>query len=168
MNLGVITDGISRDLNHALKVAREFDLDYAELQYVWDKEIGDHSSSEMSEIKVLLNNYGIAFLVQGNYSGASNFFNNAKSKVESKGLIFETEILDFHLGIAAIGISNRKNSKNPAGAHNKTFVGNTLLFDKKKPDGLFMPPYFCNDIDLAMLQSKLFVTRCENPMKILK
>jgi sugar phosphate isomerase/epimerase len=59
MKLGVITDGISRDLNHALKVAREHDLDYAELQYDWDKEIGDHSPSEMSQIKSLLNNYGM-------------------------------------------------------------------------------------------------------------
>ena len=51
----------------------------------------------------------------------------------------------------------RKNSKNPSGSHNKTFVGHTLLFDEKKPEELFMPPYFCNDIALAMLQSKLFV-----------
>ena len=39
--LGVITDCISRDLEHALQVATEHDLEYAELQFVWDKEVGD-------------------------------------------------------------------------------------------------------------------------------
>ena len=43
MKTGVICDGISRDLDHALTVMSEFDLEYAELQFVWDKEVGDHS-----------------------------------------------------------------------------------------------------------------------------
>ena len=34
MKLGVITDGIDRDLEHALKVMNETGLDYAELQFV--------------------------------------------------------------------------------------------------------------------------------------
>ena len=55
MKLGVITDGISRDLKHALKVMREFNLEYAELQYVGDKEVGNHSNKEIKEIKDLLN-----------------------------------------------------------------------------------------------------------------
>ena len=55
MKLGVITDGISRDLKHALKVMGEFNLEYAELQYVGDKEVGDHSNKEIKEIKDLLN-----------------------------------------------------------------------------------------------------------------
>ena len=58
MKLGVICDGISRDLGHALKVMDEFDLDYAELQFVWDKEVGDHTSDEVSGIKALLNGHG--------------------------------------------------------------------------------------------------------------
>ena len=43
MKLGVICDGISRDFAHAVDVMDEFDLEYAELQFVDDKEIGDHS-----------------------------------------------------------------------------------------------------------------------------
>ncbi len=43
MKLGVICDGISRDLRHAVDVMDEFDLDYAELQYVGDTEVGDHT-----------------------------------------------------------------------------------------------------------------------------
>ena len=39
MKTGVICDGISRDLDHALTVMSEFDLEYAELQFVWDKEL---------------------------------------------------------------------------------------------------------------------------------
>ena len=54
MKLGVICDGISRNLEHALTVMTEFGLEYAELQYVWDQEIGDHSSSDNARIKELL------------------------------------------------------------------------------------------------------------------
>ena len=54
MKLGVICDGISRDLAYALSVMDEFNLDYAELQFVWDKEVGDHDASEIGRIKDLL------------------------------------------------------------------------------------------------------------------
>ena len=54
MKLGVICDGISRDLDHALTVMNEFDLEYAELQFIWDKEVGDHDAQEISKIKDLL------------------------------------------------------------------------------------------------------------------
>ncbi len=46
MNLGVITDGISRDLDHALGVMTEYGLTHAELQYVDDKEVGDLDADE--------------------------------------------------------------------------------------------------------------------------
>jgi sugar phosphate isomerase/epimerase len=54
MKLGVITDGISRDLGHALTVMDEFGLDHAELQFVGDHEVGDHSKAEIAKIKELL------------------------------------------------------------------------------------------------------------------
>ena len=54
MKLGVICDGISSDLNHAVKVMDEFGLEYAELQFVGDKEVGDHSPDEISDIKKTL------------------------------------------------------------------------------------------------------------------
>ena len=58
MKLGVICDGISRDLAHTLKVMDEFDLEYAELQYVGDKEVGDHSRKDIAGIKALLEAHG--------------------------------------------------------------------------------------------------------------
>ena len=45
MKCGVITDGISRDFEHALNVMAVFELEYAELQYLWDKEVGDLDGS---------------------------------------------------------------------------------------------------------------------------
>lgn len=57
MKLGVICDGISRDLAHALNVMDEFDLEYAELQFVGEKEVGDHSKQEIADIKSLLNRH---------------------------------------------------------------------------------------------------------------
>ncbi len=58
MKLGVICDGISRDLGHAIDVMDEFDLTYAELQFVGEKEVGDHSAGEIREIDELLRDRG--------------------------------------------------------------------------------------------------------------
>lgn len=58
MRLGVICDGISRDLGRAVDVMDEFGLEYAELQFVGDTEVGDHSKQEIIEIDQLLRNRG--------------------------------------------------------------------------------------------------------------
>lgn len=58
MKLGVICDGISRDLAHAVDVMDEFDLEYAELQFVGEHEVGDHSVGEIAEIDKLLKDRG--------------------------------------------------------------------------------------------------------------
>ncbi|WP_375230267.1 sugar phosphate isomerase/epimerase family protein [Roseobacter sp. S98] len=58
MKLGVICDGISRDLAHAVDVMDAFDLDYAELQFVGDKEVGDHTPGEIRDIDRLLRDRG--------------------------------------------------------------------------------------------------------------
>lgn len=58
MKLGVITDGISRDLAYAVDVMDEFGLDYAELQFVSDAEVGDHTPAQIAEIDALLRDRG--------------------------------------------------------------------------------------------------------------
>jgi len=58
MKLGVICDGISRDLAHAVDVMDAYGLTYAELQFVGEKEVGDHSASEVAEIDALLRDRG--------------------------------------------------------------------------------------------------------------
>lgn len=58
MKLGVICDGISRDLTHAVDVMDEFGLTHAELQFVGDTEVGDHSAAEIREIDALLRDRG--------------------------------------------------------------------------------------------------------------
>jgi len=58
MKLGVICDGISRNLRHAVDIMDEFDLEYAELQFVGDTEVGDHSAAEIREIDRLLRDRG--------------------------------------------------------------------------------------------------------------
>jgi sugar phosphate isomerase/epimerase len=57
--LGVITDGISRDLEHALQVMTEAGLEYAELQFAWDKEVGDFTDEEMARALELVDRYGV-------------------------------------------------------------------------------------------------------------
>jgi sugar phosphate isomerase/epimerase len=56
--LGVITDGISRDFEHALQVMTEADLEYAELQFLWEKEVGDLDDDEMGLATDLIAKYG--------------------------------------------------------------------------------------------------------------
>ena len=58
MKIGVICDGISRDLQHSIDVMDEFDLEYAELQFVGDSEVGDHSAGEIRKIDSLLRDRG--------------------------------------------------------------------------------------------------------------
>ncbi len=54
MKIGVITDGISQDLAEAIGVMNDYDLHYAELQYIDDKAVGDLSVSEMRRTRQLL------------------------------------------------------------------------------------------------------------------
>ena len=58
MKLGVICDGISRDLEHAVDVMDEFGLEYAELQFVGDAEVGDHTPAQIADIDRLLRDRG--------------------------------------------------------------------------------------------------------------
>ena len=58
MKLGVICDGISRDLTRAVDVMDVFGLEYAELQFVGEKEVGDHSQEEIQTIDRLLRDRG--------------------------------------------------------------------------------------------------------------
>ena len=58
MKLGVICDGISRDLAVALAVMDDYELTFVELQFVGDKEVGDQTREEISAIKSLLEDHG--------------------------------------------------------------------------------------------------------------
>lgn len=58
MKLGVICDGISDDLSHAVDVMDEFDLKYAELQFVDGIEVGDHTAAQIKQIDALLRDRG--------------------------------------------------------------------------------------------------------------
>ena len=54
MKLGVITDGISREFEHALDVMKELGLRHAELQFLWDKEVGDLDDAEIGRVEDLI------------------------------------------------------------------------------------------------------------------
>ena len=71
MKLGVITNGISRDLEHALKAMNKAGLKYAELQFLWDKEVGDQTSAEIQKIKGLVAQYRVevSCVSRHNFSG---------------------------------------------------------------------------------------------------
>ncbi|HZK55657.1 MAG TPA: sugar phosphate isomerase/epimerase family protein [Desulfosporosinus sp.] len=59
MKLGAITNGISQDFERAMQVMQRDGIGYAELQFIWEKEICHHTEEENKEIKRLLDKYGI-------------------------------------------------------------------------------------------------------------
>ncbi len=69
--LGVITDGISREFEHALEVMKEFGLRYAELQFLWDKEVGDLDDAQMARAQSLIEQYEmeICCISRHNFAG---------------------------------------------------------------------------------------------------
>lgn len=71
LKIGVITDGISRDFEYALKVMAEEGVEYAELQFIWDKEVGDHTPEDIQRIADLVAQYGVkvSCISRHNFSG---------------------------------------------------------------------------------------------------
>jgi sugar phosphate isomerase/epimerase len=57
--LGAITSNISQDLEYALAVMLDYGLNHAELQYVWDKEVGDLDDAEVSRAQRLIAQYQV-------------------------------------------------------------------------------------------------------------
>jgi sugar phosphate isomerase/epimerase len=92
MKLGVITDGISdginRDLEHALKVMNETGLQYAELQFVWGKEIGDQTAAEIQKIKALVAQYNVkvSCISRHNFAGLPVMTTEPKDKAYQEHL----------------------------------------------------------------------------------
>ena len=52
--LGTITDGISRDFEYALDTMVETGLGYVELQYLWEKQVGDLTDADIERVKGLI------------------------------------------------------------------------------------------------------------------
>ncbi|MBI9104723.1 MAG: sugar phosphate isomerase/epimerase [Spirochaetales bacterium] len=71
LKLGVITDGISQDVETAFKYLNEVGIEYADLQFIWDKEIGDQTDDEVKKIKKLMKEYNIKVgcLTRHNFAG---------------------------------------------------------------------------------------------------
>lgn len=86
MKLGVITDGISRDLEHALQVMQEFGAEYAELQFIWEKEIGDQTPQEIQTIKGLLSQYKVKVpcITRHNFAGLPVMTTNPEDEAYQK------------------------------------------------------------------------------------
>ena len=53
--LGTITDGISRDFEYALDTMIETGLEYVELQYLWEKQVGELTDADIERVEGLIN-----------------------------------------------------------------------------------------------------------------
>lgn len=76
--LGVITDGISQEFEHALDVMREHDLRHAELQYLWDTEVGDLDDAQLARADDLLRQYGIQVCCVSRHNFAGSLVGQTK------------------------------------------------------------------------------------------
>ncbi|MYA72937.1 sugar phosphate isomerase/epimerase [Candidatus Poribacteria bacterium] len=52
--LGTITDGISRDFEYALDTMVATGLEYVELQYLWEKQVGDLTDADIERVQALI------------------------------------------------------------------------------------------------------------------
>lgn len=52
--LGTITDGISRDFEYALDTMVATGLEYVELQYLWEKQVGDLTDADIERVRGLI------------------------------------------------------------------------------------------------------------------
>lgn len=55
----MITSNISQDIDYALAEMRDLGLRYAELQYLWDKEVGDLDDAEVGRLQSLVAEYKV-------------------------------------------------------------------------------------------------------------
>ncbi len=93
MKLGVICDGISRDLEHTLAVMDEFDLEYAELQFVWDNEVGGHSSEQIDRMKAMLGGRPVSCLSRHIFAGMTTA-NRPGDELHSKHMDALKRVID--------------------------------------------------------------------------
>ena len=56
MEIGVISDGISRDFKYSVSVIKEYNIKHVELQYIDKKEVGDLTKKEQIEVKKIIKN----------------------------------------------------------------------------------------------------------------
>ncbi|RKU36826.1 xylose isomerase [Candidatus Poribacteria bacterium] len=52
--LGIITDGISRDFEYALDTMVQTGLEFVELQYLWEKEVGELTPEDVKKVRGLI------------------------------------------------------------------------------------------------------------------
>ena len=73
MEIGVISDGISRNFKYSVSVIKEYNIKHVELQYIDKKEVGDLTKKEQIEVKKIINNNGLKVpcVSRHNFSGLS-------------------------------------------------------------------------------------------------
>lgn len=59
LKIGIFSDEISQDFEHALKVIKELGAGYVELRSMWGKNLVDLSSSELKKAKELIKKYNL-------------------------------------------------------------------------------------------------------------
>jgi sugar phosphate isomerase/epimerase len=57
--LGIITDEVTQDFEHALQWARSFNLNWVELRFVWNKYVTDFTTDDVARAKELLAKYSL-------------------------------------------------------------------------------------------------------------
>ena len=71
LKLAVITDGISQDPEVALRFLADEGIEYADFQFVWDTEIGDHTDEQVKRLRQLSKEFGVkaGCITKHNFAG---------------------------------------------------------------------------------------------------
>lgn len=88
MKIGVITSGISQDFETACHVMNMTDVEYADIQYVWKKEICQLTDKEVDRLKSLAKNYNIKFgcMAQRTFSGLDIITTQVGDKIYNENM----------------------------------------------------------------------------------
>ncbi|MEL6103189.1 MAG: sugar phosphate isomerase/epimerase family protein [Pseudomonadota bacterium] len=159
MKLGVICDGISRDLAHAVDVMDEFGLDHAELQFVGDKEVGDHSAQEISEIDALLRDRGkpVSCLSRHIFAGMTTA-NRPGDTLHTQHMDALKRVIDMAhvVGSPLVRIMTQKKEQILWGA------GGAEVWNVAKGAWDTMPPIIAPAVDLARAEGVTLVVETGN------
>ncbi|MCY0860675.1 MAG: sugar phosphate isomerase/epimerase [Sulfolobaceae archaeon] len=86
MKLGIISDEISQDFEHSLKVMKELGATHVEVRDLWGKNVTRLSDSELAEMRRLIEKYGLT-LSNLDSPAFKIYFNDAKAYEEHLNIL---------------------------------------------------------------------------------
>jgi sugar phosphate isomerase/epimerase len=100
--LGVVTNEISQDLQHALKVAAELGIRDVELNTLWGRQVTELTDAELAQVRALLDAHGmrVAVILDGAFKAIPLDAIPAPGELETEMYRRERQVLERAIAIA--------------------------------------------------------------------